>query len=89
MPEKPHSDPVSNDEPPQIDTPVIDMQDLEHDAGPGTRVSNHGVRVEPTIDSASLRDFAKNDEEALAAIEKLDRALREQRPGDPAMTKRK
>jgi hypothetical protein len=87
MPEKPQPDRVPDDESPphpaeplQIDTPVIDMQDLEHKAGPDTRVSNKGVRVEPTIDSADLRDFAKEDDAALDAIEKLEKSLSRQLP---------
>lgn len=88
MHEKPHPDRDPDNEvpsphlgePPQIDTPVIDMQNLE-------RVTSQGVRVEPTIDNASLRDFAKDDEAALAAIEKLDRSLGEQLPDEPALTK--
>ena len=34
-----------------IETPVIDIQDLEHNPGPATRVSNKGVKIEPTLGS--------------------------------------
>jgi len=88
MREKPQPDPVPADEPPphpaeplQIDTPVIDIQDLEHKPGPDTRVSNKGVRIEPKIDSSDIRDFAKEDEAALDAIEKFEKSLHRQLPG--------
>ena len=89
MDEKPQPDPVPTDEPPpphpieplQIDTPVIDMQDLEHKPGPATRVSNKGVRIEPKIDDDDARDLAREDREALEAIENFERSLRSQPPG--------
>ncbi|MEO8017459.1 MAG: hypothetical protein ABI769_06575 [Pseudomonadota bacterium] len=69
MAEKPQPDPVPEDEPPphpaeplQIDTPVIDMQDLEHKPGSTTRVSNKGVKIEPTIDkdvAQAMQEFKK------------------------------
>ena len=61
---------------PQIDTPVIDMQDLEHQPNSRTRVSNAGVRVEPRIDSEDRRDFAREDEAALDALAELERSIR-------------
>ena len=88
MAEKPQPDPVPMDDPPphpaeplQITTPVIDIQDLEHKAGPDTRVSNKGVRVEPRMDSRELRDFAREDEDALLALEQIEKAIRGQLPG--------
>lgn len=88
MAEKPQPDPVPADDPPphpaeplQIDTPVIDMQDLEHKAGAETRVSNKGVKVVPRMDSAEERDFAKEDEDALVALEQIEKSLRGQLPG--------
>ncbi|HEU5135426.1 MAG TPA: hypothetical protein VFU13_09820 [Steroidobacteraceae bacterium] len=71
----------ADQEPLQISTPVIDMQDLEHVAGPATRVSNKGVRVEPRIDNADVRDFARDDEDALHALEEIEQALHGQLPG--------
>jgi hypothetical protein len=59
-----------------IETPVIDMQDLEHNPGPQTRVSNKGMRIEPTMDGSAIRDFAKEDEAALAELEALERLIR-------------
>jgi hypothetical protein len=68
-------------EPPEIKTPEIDMQDLAHKPGPQTRVSNKGVRIPPPLDSDDLRDFAKEDEDALVALEQIEKALRGQLPG--------
>jgi hypothetical protein len=88
MSEKPQPDPVPADEPPphpaepvQIDTPVIDIQDLEHNPGPDTRVSNKGVRIEPKMDYAELKDVAPDDEEALVALERIEKSLAGQLPG--------
>lgn len=92
MPEKPQPDPVPVEDPPphpaeplQITTPVIDIQDLEHRAAPDTRVSNRGVRVEPRIeprmDSTDSRDLARDDEDALIALEQIEKAIRGQLPG--------
>jgi hypothetical protein len=67
--------------PPEIKTPVIDIQDVEHKPGPRTRVSNKGVRIPPPLDSDHLRDFAKEDEDALVALEQIEKALRGQLPG--------
>jgi len=88
MREKPQPDPVPADDPPphpaeplQIDTPVIDMQDLEHTPGLDTRVSNKGMKVVPKMDSTEERDFAKEDEDALLALEQIEISLRRQLPG--------
>jgi hypothetical protein len=88
MSEKPQPDPVPIDDPPphpaeplQIDTPIIDMQDLEHKPGSDTRVSNKGVRIEPRMDSDDFRDLAKEDEEALVALEQIEKSIAGQLPG--------
>jgi hypothetical protein len=88
MTEKPQPDPVPVEDPPphpaeplQISTPVIQMQDLERNAGPDTRVPNKGVRVEPRMNSDESRDFARDDEEALVALEQIEKAIRGQLPG--------
>ena len=88
MPEKPQPDRFPEDDPPphpaeplQIDTPVIDMQDLEHHATAQTRVSNKGVRVEPTIDSLELHEFANEYAQALDDIENFEKSLSSQLPG--------
>lgn len=64
-----------------IETPVIDVQDLEHKATPQTRVSNKGLRIEPTIDRMDARDLAREDEAAIEALEEFERRLKEQPPG--------
>jgi pyruvate/2-oxoacid:ferredoxin oxidoreductase alpha subunit len=88
MPEKPQPDPVPTDDPPphpaeplQIDTPVIHMQDLEHQPRGDTRVSNKGVHIIPKFESTDNRDFAKEDEDALLALEQIEKSLRGQLPG--------
>ena len=59
-----------------IETPVIDIQDLEHNPSPQTRVSNKGVKVEPRIDTEDMRDLAKEDEDALVALEEFEKQLK-------------
>lgn len=59
---------------PQIDTPVIDMQDLEHKPGPDTRIGNKGVKVEPFKGE-------KEDEEAREAVRRLEESLVRLPPG--------
>jgi hypothetical protein len=88
MTEKPNPDrlpdiesPALPVEPPQIDTPVVDIQDLEHNAGPDTRVSNKGVRIEPRLDDIDVRDLEKEDEDAMVALEQIEKSLRGQLPG--------
>jgi hypothetical protein len=68
-------------DPPQMNTPVIEMQDVEHQPSSATRVPNKGVKITPRLDDADLRDFAKEDEDALVALEQLEKALRGQLPG--------
>ena len=63
-----------------IETPVIDIQDLEHKPGPLTRVTNKGVKIEPTIDGADVRELAREDEAALEALEELEKSIRRQAP---------
>jgi hypothetical protein len=88
MVEKTQPDPVPADDPPphpaeplQINTPVINMQDLERNPGPATRVSNKGMRVEPRMVSGELHDIAREDEDALVALEQIEKAIRGQLPG--------
>jgi hypothetical protein len=88
MSEKPEPDRVPDEETPphpaeplQIDTPVIDIQDLEHKPGPTTRVSNKGVKIEPRIDSDDHRDQMRDDEQALLALEQIEQALHGQLHG--------
>ena len=71
-------------DPPHIETPVIQTQDLEYVAAPETRVSNKGVKVTPTLEPESAseqRDSDREDEDALLALEKIEKAMRGQMPG--------
>jgi hypothetical protein len=60
---------------PQIDTPVIDIQDLEHRPGPDTRVNNAGVNALPQL------DLSQDDEKARRAIEEFERMFKDRPPG--------
>jgi hypothetical protein len=82
MAEKPQPDPVPVEDPPphpaeplQLETPVIDMQDLEHQPGSATRVSNKGVRITPTMEKLAHHS-RKEDEAAIAALERLEKSMR-------------
>jgi hypothetical protein len=68
-------------EPLQIETPVINMQDLEYVANAHTRVSNKGVRIEPTLDGGDGRDLAREDEAAIEALEEFEKSIKDQPPG--------
>jgi hypothetical protein len=46
MIERPQSPPASR---PEITSPGVNIQDVEHDARPETRVDNAGVRVKPRV----------------------------------------
>ncbi len=88
MAETPQIDHVPEDESrplpvetPKVETPLIQSQDLEHQPEPGTRVSNKGVKVTPPLDEDDHRDFAREDEDALRAMEELEKQYREQLPG--------
>jgi hypothetical protein len=88
MSQQPRPEPaVPADEPPphpveplQINTPVIDMQDLEHIANSHTRVSNKGVKIEPTLDAGDRRKLEKEDEAAIEALEEFEKQIRRQPP---------
>lgn len=67
--------------PPKVETPVIQSQDLEHQPRQETRVNNKGVKITPHLDSDDQRDFAREDEDALKAMEEIERQYREQPPG--------
>ena len=69
--------------PPHIETPVIQTQDLEYVAGEATRVSNKGVKITPTMDTALIDEqrVAEEDEDALRSLEQIEKSLRGQMPG--------
>ena len=60
------------DDLPDIETPVIHIQDLEHNPQPDTRVNNSGVKVKPP----TLTDEDERVLEALAEFEKEYAKLR-------------
>jgi hypothetical protein len=62
-------------------TPVIDMQDLEHNPTPQTRVPDTGVTIEPKLDTDDLRDFAKEDEAMFKALEEIEKQISQRPPG--------
>jgi dephospho-CoA kinase len=77
MPQQQRPDPIDEL---HIETPVIDMQDLEHKPGPQTRVTNKGMKIQPTFDAADVRELAREDEAALEALEELEKSIRRQAP---------
>ena len=88
MSEQPQPDPVPIDDPPphpaeplQIDTPVIHMQDLEHQPSADTRVSNKGVRIEPRLNDDEMSDVAAENKETMLALEQIEKSLAGQLPG--------
>jgi hypothetical protein len=88
MPDELQIDHVPEDEshdlpvnPPKVETPVIQSQDLEHQARPEIRTSNKGIRITPHLDEQDQRNFAKEDEDAVNAMEELERQYRGQPPG--------
>lgn len=73
--------PDRDDEMPVIETPVIDIQDLEHNAAPGTRVNNQGVKIEPRVDELPDVDLEDEDAKAREAIAKFEESLAKLPPG--------
>ena len=63
---------------PEVVTPQIDIQDLEHKPSPETRVSKKGVAVEPHID---MTDFEKEDEKARSAVAEFQEQFGKLPPG--------
>ena len=79
--QQPERDPALD---PQIETPVIDIQDLEHNANAATRVNDSGIKFEPLLDElvkAVEIDLAKEDEKARKAVEEFEQSLKSQPPG--------
>jgi hypothetical protein len=68
---------------PEIVTPVIRSEDLEHKPGPDTRVNNAGVKVAPQSDEQRRKadmQFAKEDARAREAVADLERELENMPP---------
>ena len=79
MPQRQHPEPDA--EFPFIETPVIDIQDLEHDAAPGSRVNDKGVKIEPRVDDLPAMDLEEEDEKAREAIAKFEESIAKLPPG--------
>jgi post-segregation antitoxin (ccd killing protein) len=63
---------------PEIKTPVIRSEDLEHKPGSDTRVNNSGVKVEPLSDEqrrTNDEQFAQEDAKARAAVAEFELTL--------------
>jgi hypothetical protein len=68
---------------PKIDTPIIKIQDLEHKAGPDTRVNNSGVKIPPRAPerrSPGQLEEEKKDEDAREAMTEFDRYTKDLPP---------
>jgi len=90
MAQQPRPDPVPADEPPphpaeplQIETPVIDVPDLEHRLRPHTRTVNKITKIEPTMDGGGRHDFLMGEEALLEALEELEESMRVHTPATP------
>jgi hypothetical protein len=90
MAQQPRPEPVPADEPPphpaeplQIDTPVIDVPDLEQRLRPHSRAVNKITKIEPTMDGSDPRDFLMGEVAVLEALEELEESLRAHTPPDP------
>lgn len=63
---------------------VIDSQDLEHNAGPETRVNNSGVKVLPPSVPRPARDdadLARENPQARATVEEFEHSSKDLPPG--------
>jgi hypothetical protein len=58
-----------------IETPVIDIQDLEHKPGPHARISHKGLKIEPRIDDPRGISI-KADKDVLDALQEFEKSLR-------------
>ena len=76
--EAPPADPAKA---PKLETPLIHMQDVEHQPSATTRLNTKGVKVTPRLDGEDQRDFAQEDEDAIRALEQIEKSLRGQLPG--------
>jgi hypothetical protein len=81
LPESEEAPPADPAKAPKLETPLIQMQDVEHQPGAATRMNTKGVKVTPRLDSDDQRDFAQEDEDAIRALEQIEKSLRGQLPG--------
>jgi hypothetical protein len=73
---------------PEIKTPVIDIQDLEHKPGPDTRVNTKGVEIKPDSQSPLMAELEnlekhleKEDQKAREAVADFERQYTKLPPG--------
>lgn len=72
---------VAEDSTPKIETPVIQIQDLEHQPGPDTRVNTKGVKISapteplPSLEIDTLEDEGEKAREAVAEFEEQYKKL--------------
>ena len=71
MREKPQPDPVPSDDPPPHPAEPLQI----------TTPLIHLKRIEPKFDSEDQRDFVREEEAALIALEEFEKSLRVQPPG--------
>jgi hypothetical protein len=80
MPQRPLPDPNT----PEIETPVIRIQDLEHQPNADTRVNTKGMKVSPPdspLPALELGDMEKEDAKVREAIEEFEDQYRKLPPG--------
>jgi hypothetical protein len=65
---------------PLIQTPVIDIQGLEHRSKPNSRKSNTDLKIEPTIKDDDALDFTQEDAAVIEALEEFEKSIRERPP---------
>ena len=87
MAQQPRPDPVPADEPPphpaeplQIETPVIEVPDLEHRLRPHSRAVNKIAKIEPTMGGDDPRDFLVGEQAVFEALEELEESMRVHSP---------
>jgi hypothetical protein len=91
MPERqqPDRDPgsaphIAESDTPKIETPVIQIQDLEHQPSPDTRVNTKGMKIlSPTepLPSLEVDTLEDEDEKAREAIDEFEEQYRTLPPG--------
>jgi hypothetical protein len=68
----------------KIETPVIQMQDLEHRPAPETRVNTKGVKVNPPTEplpALEIDTLEREDEKAREAVAEFEDQYRNLPPG--------
>jgi predicted component of type VI protein secretion system len=91
MPERqqPDRDPgsaphIAESDTPKIETPVIQIQDLEHQPGADTRVNTKGMKINPpsgALPRLEIDTLEHEDEKAREAIAELEEQYKKLPPG--------